>query len=77
MSILGQKLLCGRCGMAISYWERAHYSRPFAIFEYTLDALIIAYFIGVWRNKPKAFVPPSLKEINDFRFIGHKRCNFG
>lgn len=34
----------------ISYWESAYYGRAFAIFEYTVDILIIAYFVWVWRR---------------------------
>ncbi len=41
----------------ISYWEAAYYGRIFAIFELISDILIIAYFIWVWRNKPKASLP--------------------
>ena len=35
----------------ISYWEGAYYGRAFTIFEYTLDILLIAYFVWVWRKR--------------------------
>ncbi len=37
----------------ISYWESAYYGRPFRIFEYSLDTLIIVYLLrlGIWRRQ--------------------------
>lgn len=35
----------------ISYWESAYYGRPFRIFEYSLDALLIVYLLLAWRKQ--------------------------
>ena len=40
-----------RFASPISYWEGAYYGRAFTIFEYTLDILLIAYFVWVWRKR--------------------------
>ena len=35
----------------ISYWETAYHGRTFIVFEYLLDALIIGYFVIIWRQR--------------------------
>ncbi|MFZ1397390.1 MAG: metal-dependent hydrolase [Candidatus Promineifilaceae bacterium] len=40
-----------RFASPVSYWETAYYGRQFAIIEYALDGLLIAYFFWVWQKK--------------------------
>ena len=42
-----------RFASPISYWEKAYYGRPFTIFEYTLDILLLAYIVWIWRKKKR------------------------
>lgn len=34
----------------VSYWETANYGWAFALFEYTLDVLLLSYFGWLWRQ---------------------------
>jgi hypothetical protein len=43
-----------RFASPISYWESAYYSRPFSIFEYTLDGLLIVFFVRIWLKKRRS-----------------------
>ncbi|MBE2199526.1 MAG: metal-dependent hydrolase [Anaerolinea sp.] len=35
----------------VSYWEQDYYGRQFTVFEYALNAAIIAYFVWLWFKK--------------------------
>jgi hypothetical protein len=39
-----------RFASPISYWETEQFGLPFMIFEYSLNALIILYFLWLWRR---------------------------
>ena len=40
-----------RFASPISYWEAANYGRIFIIVEYTLDVMLVVYFVWVWRKR--------------------------
>ncbi len=46
-----------RFASPISYWESAYFGRAFTIFEYTLDALLLAYLVWVWHKNNNTSTP--------------------
>ena len=42
-----------RFASPISYWEGAYFGRAFTVFEYTLNSLLLAYFVWVWQKNRK------------------------
>ena len=48
-----------RFASPVSYWQGVYYGRAFTIFEYTLDVLLIAYFVWVWRKRLHTSAPQA------------------
>ena len=43
----------------VSYWDPRYYGRPFTLFEYGLDLVILAYFLVQWRRRRSAGDSPG------------------